>query len=138
GNCFSWYFLPGLGARSGRALTSHSCSSAAKPRPSRMRVGSCATASVETRMPARMESIFFMVFPSGVIRVQLFPVYQPVPQRHERVVEREAKERDYDHQRQHAVGLEGRERVGDEIAQAVEGADQLRDDGDEQGDRQGD
>src|SRR5258706_9818200 len=136
--CFSWYFLPWFGVRSGRALISQSCSSAAKPRPRRMSVGSCATASVETKMPARIESVFFMVFPSGEIRVELFPVYQPVPERHERMVEREAEERDHHDQREHAVGLERGERGGHEEAQAVDRADHLGDDGDDQRHRQGD
>src|SRR5438067_8829787 len=134
--CFSWYFFPWLGARSGRALISHTCSSAAKPRPKRIGVGSCASAAAAHTSAAAAKSVRFIGHSSDVIRIELFPVYQPGSQRHERPIEGEAEERDHHHQRQHAIGLERRERIGDEIAQAVDRADHLGDDGDDQRHRQ--
>src|SRR3954452_20845639 len=136
--CFSWYFLPWFGARSGRALISHTCSSAAKPRPKRISVGSCAAASVAQQMPATRAVVLFKEFSSGIKRVQLFPVYQPVAQRYERAVEHQAQDRDDDDQRQHAIGLERRERLADEIPEAVDRADHLGDDRHDQRNRQRD
>src|SRR5919109_3928544 len=114
--CFSWYFLPWFGARSGRALISHTCSSAAKPRPKRISVGSCAHARPAKKTAATAQIVLFIgQIPSDVVRVELFPVYQPVAQRHERMVEHKAEERDDHHDGEHAVGSERRERVRHQI-----------------------
>src|SRR5438067_6050915 len=131
--CFNWYFLPWFGARSGRALISHTCSSAAKPRPKRISVGSCASAAPALNKATSAQIVLVIDgLRSDVVGVELFPVYQPVSERHERTIEREAEERDHHHQREHAVGLERGERVRDEIAEPVDRADHLRDDGDDQ------
>src|SRR5882672_1581354 len=117
---FSRYFLSWLGVRSLRTLISHSCSSAAKPRPRRISVGSCAAAVAAKKTAATSERVLFTgCSSSDVKRIEFFPVYQPVAQRHERVVEGEAEQRDHHDQREHAVGPERGERVAHEIAEAV-------------------
>src|SRR5258708_7242113 len=124
--CFSWYFLPWFGVRSGRALISHTFSSAAKPRPKRMRGASCAAAL--TLMKTRKAARSFKASSSDVVRFEFFPVYQPVAREQERAVERPAERRDHHHQREHAVGLERRERVDHLVAEAVGRAHHLGDD----------
>src|SRR5207248_10049659 len=96
--CLSAYFFPWFGVRSGRALISQTCSSAAKPRPKRISVGSCASAAVVNRTATMMPSVRFMEIPLDVERIELFPVYQPISQRHEGVIERETEERDHHHE----------------------------------------
>src|SRR5690242_19229906 len=126
--CFRVYFLPWFGVRSGRALISHTCSSAAKPRPKRMSVGSWASAAHETSTQAKANTFFIGCrSSSGEVRIEFFPVYQPVSQRQQRAVERKAERRDDDHQREDAIGLERRQRVADEVAEPVDRADHLGD-----------
>src|SRR6267142_6502051 len=107
--CFSWYFLPWFGVRSGRALISHICSSAAKPRPKRISVGSWASAAPAASNAASAQIVLVIGAPSDVVGVELFPVYQPVSEHHERAVERQAEERDHYHQREHPIGSERRQ-----------------------------
>src|SRR5207245_8858264 len=95
--CLSWYFLPWPGARSGRALISQTCSSAAKPRPKRMSGGSAAWAAKAMNRPSSSAVRITGAPPSHVIGVELFPVYQPVAHEHDELVERIAEERDDHH-----------------------------------------
>src|SRR3954471_13301485 len=97
--CFSSYFFPWFGVRSLRTLISHTCSSAAKPRPRRM-VGTCCANAPFRKTPHSAATMKRIIDPPelDVIRVELFPVYQPVSRQHEQLVQRIADQRDeHDH-----------------------------------------